>query len=736
MATLVLGTVGRVFGGPVGGIIGTAVGGLVDRTVLGGGSGGNDRIDNLLVQSAAYGEAIPVVTGRMRVAGNLIWSTEIVENAGAGSKRNGGSASAYTYTASFAVGLAAREIEDIGRIWADGRLIRDADGVFLAPTVMRLHRGTEQQQVDPLIAAAEGPGGCPAYRGLAYVVFEDLVLVDFGNRIPNLTFELIADTAPVDIGSAIEALAIVDGRSAVEVAGSYPSIVGHFAGSGANIADSLQALLMIAGGSVAGGEVIRLVAGPQQDIAIGEAENGTHAYGAPPVPDRRRRLGGDSRVDAFELGYFDIDRDYQSGLQRARRGAGALVERQAIGAALSAGEAKSLAHAVLGRLQAGRLQIGVRLPWRHLGIAPGALINLEGDAGSWRVRQVRFEAFVVQLDLQRVEVGQPTAMAGASGRALQFTPQPAGPTTIEVFDLPALPGEQLSTPRLWVAAAGASAGWRRAAIEISADDGASYHSIGTIERQTVMGTALTKLPAAATSGWDRHSTVDVMLLSDRMWLEGRSDESVLAGANLALIGNELLQFATAEAVAPRTFRLSGLLRGRRGSEAEVGTHADGERFVLIDEATMLACPLPVEVIGTTIMVRPAGVDDAAATPTEQLCRGNGRPLSPVHLGLELTEGDIVATWLRRSPNGFGWNDFIDAPMTEGPELYRVSVCHDGTLVRVGEVASPRFVYSDAMRRTDGGGCRISFSVCQISAQAGPGDSAAADIYVGPVGECQ
>jgi hypothetical protein len=149
MATLVLGTVGRVFAGPVGGIIGTTVGGLVDRAVVGGRAPGNDRVGNLMIQSAAYGEAIPVVTGRMRVAGNLIWSTEIIETVGGGSKRNGGSTSAYTYTASFAVGLAAGEIEDIGRIWADGRLIRGADGVFVAPTVMRLHRGSEHQPVDP-----------------------------------------------------------------------------------------------------------------------------------------------------------------------------------------------------------------------------------------------------------------------------------------------------------------------------------------------------------------------------------------------------------------------------------------------------------------------------------------------------------------------------------------------------------------------------------------------------------
>lgn len=84
MPTLVLGTVGRVFGRPVGGLVGTVVGGFVDRSVLGSRSGGNGRPANLTVQSAAYGEAILVVTGRMRVAGNLIWSAGIAENTGGG----------------------------------------------------------------------------------------------------------------------------------------------------------------------------------------------------------------------------------------------------------------------------------------------------------------------------------------------------------------------------------------------------------------------------------------------------------------------------------------------------------------------------------------------------------------------------------------------------------------------------------------------------------------------------
>ncbi|GGD98814.1 hypothetical protein GCM10011529_01170 [Polymorphobacter glacialis] len=173
MATLVLGTVGRVLGGPIGGLVGSFVGGLVDRNIFGGGAAREvGRVGNLAVQSAAYGEPIPIVIGRMRIAGNLLWTSGIAEasSRSGGGKRGGAATTTYSYSASFAVGLAGREIDAIGRIWADGRLIRDAGGLFLSPVTMRSHRGSETQAADPLIAAFEGDSGAPAYRGVAYVV--------------------------------------------------------------------------------------------------------------------------------------------------------------------------------------------------------------------------------------------------------------------------------------------------------------------------------------------------------------------------------------------------------------------------------------------------------------------------------------------------------------------------------------------------------------------------------------
>jgi len=49
----------------------------------------------------------------------------------------------------------------------------------------------DAQLPDPLIEAIEGAGQTPAYRGTAYIVFEDLPLDAFGNRLPQLSFEVV-----------------------------------------------------------------------------------------------------------------------------------------------------------------------------------------------------------------------------------------------------------------------------------------------------------------------------------------------------------------------------------------------------------------------------------------------------------------------------------------------------------------------------------------------------------------
>ncbi len=200
MATLLLAAAGSALGGAVGGsvagmgslVLGKAAGALlgsaIDQRLLGQGSAPVEtgRVERFRVMGSSEGAALARGFGRNRVAGQLIWSSrflEAVSSERVGGKGGGGTkVREYSYSVSLAVALCEGEVSRIGRIWADGQAV-DQSGLTL-----RLHSGAEDQLPDPLIAAIEGEA--PAYRGTAYVVFENLDLTPYGNRIPQFNFEI------------------------------------------------------------------------------------------------------------------------------------------------------------------------------------------------------------------------------------------------------------------------------------------------------------------------------------------------------------------------------------------------------------------------------------------------------------------------------------------------------------------------------------------------------------------
>jgi len=138
----------------------------------------------------------------MRLAGNVIWARPLIEKRRKQSSGKGGggqSVVAYEFFATFAVAFAKGPVDAIRRVWADGKLLVDlSENAQQGRTwrygerIYRLHLGTETQAPDPVIEMHEGVGNAPAYRGLAYVTFDELPLKDFGNRIPNITAEIVA----------------------------------------------------------------------------------------------------------------------------------------------------------------------------------------------------------------------------------------------------------------------------------------------------------------------------------------------------------------------------------------------------------------------------------------------------------------------------------------------------------------------------------------------------------------
>ncbi len=211
MATIVLSAAGAAIGGSVGGSVlglssvvlgrfaGASLGRVIDQRLMGQGSDvvEQGRTDRFRITGAGEGVPIAQVFGRVRVGGHVIWASAFEETV---TRSGGGKGSpsrpktdSYSYFVSLAIALCEGQIGGVLRVWADGVEIAPED------LNMRIYDGSDAQLPDPKIEAVEGVGAVPAYRGTAYVVMEDLELGQFGNRVPQFSFEVLrpdAEDAP------------------------------------------------------------------------------------------------------------------------------------------------------------------------------------------------------------------------------------------------------------------------------------------------------------------------------------------------------------------------------------------------------------------------------------------------------------------------------------------------------------------------------------------------------------
>lgn len=182
-------------GGPLLGSVGALAGASLDQALFGSTSVKGPRLENLKVQDSSYGAGLPLIYGHARVAGHVIWASDIVETITeeeAGGK-GGGSAttiSRASYSLDCAVAVGLGPIGRIATIWADSKIIY-SNGAWKAGVVAdaEIYVGSTTQNPSPVMEGAMGSGNVPAYRGLAYVVLHGLQLGLFGNRMPNLSFE-------------------------------------------------------------------------------------------------------------------------------------------------------------------------------------------------------------------------------------------------------------------------------------------------------------------------------------------------------------------------------------------------------------------------------------------------------------------------------------------------------------------------------------------------------------------
>ncbi len=157
------------------------------------------------VQGAINGAPISILYGEQAIAGNMIWQGDLIEHihtstqsVGGGKGGSGGGSSVtrtwYTYSGSFAIGLCQGPLLTgaLKKIYANDQLLVDtsASPTGLESGKIIFYYGTETQIPSSVIELNEGAGNVPAFRGIAYLVFDDMDLEPYGNQYPQLHVEI------------------------------------------------------------------------------------------------------------------------------------------------------------------------------------------------------------------------------------------------------------------------------------------------------------------------------------------------------------------------------------------------------------------------------------------------------------------------------------------------------------------------------------------------------------------
>jgi Putative phage tail protein len=406
-------------------------------------------------------------------------------------------------------------------------------------------------------------------------------------------------------------------------------------------------------------------------------------------------------------------RDYQVGSQRARRlaTAGQATEKISLPIVCDAARAKQIAEQYLYAIWAERDQVRIYLSRRYLFLEPGDVIQI----GARKLRLQHIQNAGGLLDIKAVTIQDPVFSSSASADA-GLLPNRLGneyDSLLFLFDLPPLRRED-DQPGFYVAMTGIN-GWPGGELMRSAD-GVSYSTEAGFSNAASAGFTTTSLASAPTAYMDRVNSLDIQMVQGT--LASVTTTELLNGANAALVGDEIIQFQNAVLLQPGHYRLSGLLRGRRGTEGFVGTHRAGETFVMLQAAGLQFLPTVMTDRGQTYRFRAPSRGQILSEASDYFftyAHKTLEPFAPVHLRVSRTNGtgsNCTFSWIRRARLAGDWVDYIDVPLDDSAERYDLEIMNGSTVLRTfTDITSTTQLYSSAEQTTDwGGSVPASFTI--------------------------
>ncbi len=455
----------------------------------------------------------------------------------------------------------------------------------------------------------------------------------------------------------------------------------------------------------------------------------------------------------FSVTFFDKEQDYLQGAQSAQRILNPVIAAQSnnemglqIAAVFTSDFAKQIAEKQLYSAWIERSNYTIKTSWKFLAVDPADIITILMDDGT------TFRSRVTQND---VGLGFAIDITSVSEDAAQYTSTvvadpgsgvpdqvflSAGETKLIMLCSPLLRDSDdtvRTTSQLYFVMGGfGQPGWLAGTLFKSAE-GTEFNLAGSIVNEMAYGSASNALGDVADPfSTDETNTLKVFMTTGGSQLVSITQLEMVNGGNPAAlihsngIDVEILQFRDVVSNDDGSFTLSGLLRGRRGSETFTDAHSAGDTFVLLDANTADRLQLTLSEVGQTRFY--AGVTSGqlfedAPVITKSSPGNDLKPYAPVSQAAAPSGNDIDFTWERRTRVGGGLKDDIgDVPLNEDTEAYEIDVFDGpgGSVVRmITGLSTTSTTYTSAQQTTDGFSpplSQITIEIYQISAQVGRG----------------
>ncbi|MGI4819155.1 MAG: baseplate multidomain protein megatron [Janthinobacterium lividum] len=493
---------------------------------------------------------------------------------------------------------------------------------------------------------------------------------------------------------------------------------------------ALGALLTALGGygSERDGQVV--VQGHSAPVMLLDAERlAMPEDGAPVV--REREIG--MEAEAVRVRFVQDSGDYQTGAIIVRRqdgvvrpaGAGPL--NHVIDFDLPCVVGEPLARQAAKRLLKAQAQERRKVklgPLEAMQLEAGDVVTLSDAEGRWRVASVAYEEVpsavlepVVDVALEDAEED----WRGGDDGGVVDAP------FVRFLDLPPLPGaEEDGRPLVAVAADP----WWPMAVHGGADADSLIERV-SVPESAIVGQLVSDLGAGAVDRWDEVNTLHLKLEGGQA--QSVSAGAVLDGSNLLAVetngGWEVLQYRQAQLGGREEWRLTGLLRGRQGTEAAALVGAQAGAAVVVLDAALVRVPMSEGERGLMRLWRvgPQGLPPGGADFTEvefAWRREQTRPWRPVHVRGQMRDDGLALAWVPQSR--LGAEDWNYEGAGVDPQRFRLTVMSGESVVRQWEVEGVQTHYAQAELAGDfplGNGAQDRILIAQWGEITGWGEAA-------------